>query len=152
MTCFSHVFQIAFALEATNKKILRIGDKVHDGSLAKRNKVWAHPNAWTTEGTLRYAFEQIGVSGTSASRYHGLRYGSSSRMGEAVGVVSLAASWHINQGMKTIMHVPPSRHWQILEDHVDLTPLKVRFGSMRVELAPIARSQHMSHVAGIYYI
>ncbi len=97
-----------------------------------------HPNRWTTTGTLKLAFSQVGGAGGQHKR-------ETHNEIAATSTVALASTHHSQEHLKAFSAVveaaPRDQRpaWCIVERHWDLTPLNVNFGLVGDLLRPLAK-------------
>ena len=103
-----------------------------------------HANAWTLDGTIETAFSQIGFMQGRTDKHPFL--GPTKRLLDAIAAVSLSYSQHMNDAVRALRHGICSGAFSckflILSDAHDSTPVKVRFASLRKDLACFARYWH----------
>jgi hypothetical protein len=120
------------------------GQKLKRGWLHGSGPGGCQPNAWTLQGTIELAFSQIGMPQVrTKNRPH---MGQTRRVNDASFAVSQAYAQRISEASGELKRSICARrlacHWFLLEDAHDCTPVKVKFGSLRQDLAPHARYWH----------
>ena len=125
--------------KAWNHGRLRMGDRLADaGDVRKKQGTWRHSKSWTMVGTLDVAFSSIGAATPSASSLRRTR-----RELDAIAAAALShQKWQSDNlkifGLKVQSGVEAPR-WIFVERAWDASPVVVKFGNLRADLAPIAR-------------
>jgi len=138
--CARHKKEFAATAKFWNSKKLKIGERIDPELETKRKakRSWAHPSAWSAEGTVSLAFESIGGGGLGVRQQRRTR-----RQLDAMAIVSVAASDFDEDAIKgkfSMLHSAPDQTLWVLssKDH-DCTPFTLKFGRLQEIYAPVAR-------------
>ena len=125
--------------KAWNHGRLRMGDRfAAAGDVARKQQTWRHGKSWTLIGTLDVAFSSLGTATPSSS---GLRR--TRRELDAIAAVALShQKWQSDNSKIFALQVQSGVEipkWIFVERAWDASPVAVKFGNLRADLAPIAR-------------
>lgn len=127
-----------------NRAKLRLGehlDPARDQRVSGRGtRRRQHPRAWSLQGTLRFAFRQLG-----ALHPHASTMTESHRSLDAISAVALAAKDHSTQATKVwsdgVLNRADAPAWVAVSRVHDCTPVRISFGGLS-HLATVARYWH----------
>lgn len=128
--------------EAYNKGKLRRADRINVaqvvGGVRRRRAHWALQKEWTLAGTISLACNMVGMMGKV-----GYVLNMTNRAMDAVAIVALACLAHLrgstlafNLSLRSQVRLP---HFVMCMRALDCTPIPIKFGMLRGNLAKVAR-------------